>query len=365
MKKPEKTPLGWKTAHILEEEIRRGRWMDCLPGYRTLSKELGVSPRVVTDALDILTRRKVLLPAEARRPRRINPDQSMVIPDDQQKCLTVLSATPYDQHNENTRHLLGRIHQRMSSVEWSVFMEASKEYGAGEISEHLETLASQRRHHRWLLISPSGDIVRWAMEKNLQVICLGGTVCDLPPPLICLRISSLFTSSFEKMVALGHQKICLMTSRQTSNMFPHLTSFVSELFQKHHIPFHQPYNLPLPEEDTPQSFKDCLEGLFQLTPPTAIITAEPHFLPAIYSYCYRQGVLIPEHLSLITMQNSSNQHWFVPPPLILKPLWNPFLTLFATGLKTTRSFLVPAVLWSRISWLRGLLVLLHKCSSLC
>lgn len=314
MKKPEKTPLGWKTAHILEEEIRRGRWMDCLPGYRALSKELGVSPRVVTDALDILTRRKVLLPAEARRPRKINPDQSTVIPDDQQKSLTVLSATPYDQHNENTLRLLEKIHQRMSSVEWSVFMEVSKEYGAGEISKHLETLACQRRHHRWLLIGPSGDIVRWAMEKNLQIICLGGTVCDLPPPLICLRISSLLKSSFEKMVSLGHQKICLMTSLQTSNMFPHLTSFVSELFQKHHIPFHQPYNFPLLEEDTPQSFKDCLKSLFQLTPPTAIIAAESYFLPAIYSHCYRWGILIPEHLSLITLENSSNQHWFVPRP---------------------------------------------------
>lgn len=325
MKKPEKTSLGWKTAHILEEEIRRGRWMNYLPGYRALSKELGVSPRVVTDSLDILTRRKVLLPAEARRPRKINPDQSTIILDGQQKCLTVLSAIPYDQHNENTRHLLEKIYQRMSSVEWSVFMEISKEYGAGEVSEHLEILACQRRHHRWLLISPSGNIVRWAMKKNLQVICLGGSVCDLPPPLVCLSISSLLKASFEKMVFLGHQKICLMTSRRTSNMFPHLADFVGELFQKHYIPYHQPYNLPLPEDDTPQSFQDCLESLFQLTPPTAIITAEPQFLPAIYSHCYRRGVLIPEQLSLITMQNASNQQWFVPQPAYFEAALESFL----------------------------------------
>ena len=314
MKKPEKKSLSLKTAEVLEEEIASGKWVDRLPGYRLLSAQMGVSPKIVSEALKILSRRKVLLPAVPRSPRLINPDRSQIIPADQSKNLTILTGSGVQKLGSQSYEIVLKIHERLQASGWQIHAVSPDGYTSGMITDELESLATHRRHHRWLMFAPASEIVTWAMEKKLEIICVGGRVTDDSPPAIGQSIQHKIGIAMEKVISLGHRRISLMTSRRKAKIFPRLGELVSGIFEAHQIPFQTNYNLPVPDEDTPEAFKTTLKKLLNHSPPTAIVVTASEFLPAIYSISPRMGLSIPDDLSLVTLQDDPVNSWFSPVP---------------------------------------------------
>ena len=62
-----------QVAKFLEDEIQAGTWKGVMPGGAALAKDLGVGRMTVDAALDLLEKRKVLIPQGSRMPRRISP----------------------------------------------------------------------------------------------------------------------------------------------------------------------------------------------------------------------------------------------------------------------------------------------------
>ena len=59
-------------------------------------------------------------------------------------------------------------------------------------------------------------------------------------------------------------------------------------------------------------FQECLESLFRVTPPTALIIDESPFFLAALQFCARKGLRVPQDVSLICTDDDPHFAWFTP-----------------------------------------------------
>ena len=72
-----------------------------------------------------------------------------------------------------------------------------------------------------------------------------------------------------------------------------------------------PYNLP-DWDDTPEGFLRILDGLFSVTPPTALIIDEPFLFHAAKHHLAQRGIVAPAQVSLICTDPDPTFAWCRP-----------------------------------------------------
>jgi DNA-binding LacI/PurR family transcriptional regulator len=122
---------------------------------------------------------------------------------------------------------------------------------------------------------------------------------------------STFTSATRELIRLGHRRIVLMARPRRRLPEPGAPekAFLAEL-AAHGLAVGG-YNLPAWEE-TPKDFHRCLEELFRVTPPTAIIIDETEFFFATQQFLSRRGLRVPEDVSLVATDPDPTFHWCRP-----------------------------------------------------
>ena len=114
-----------------------------------------------------------------------------------------------------------------------------------------------------------------------------------------------------ELIRLGHRKIVLMARPRRRLPEPGAPekAFLREL-ASHGLAVGE-YNLPAWEE-TPEDFHRCLEELFRVTPPTAMVIDETAFFFAAQQFLARLGLRVPEDVSLIATDPDPDFHWCRP-----------------------------------------------------
>ncbi len=116
----------------------------------------------------------------------------------------------------------------------------------------------------------------------------------------------------EELVELGHRRIVMLDFA--------LSQSVAQMFLKRKF-FEEldalgvttgPYNLPH-IESTPESLYMCLDSLFLVTPPTALIIETATMLHATQLYLSQRGIFSPQHISLVCTNAVLEHDWFRPP----------------------------------------------------
>jgi DNA-binding LacI/PurR family transcriptional regulator len=107
-----------------------------------------------------------------------------------------------------------------------------------------------------------------------------------------------FRTAIKHLVGLGHSRIVLLQPK--SNREPVLARLLVETLEE--IESHGiktgPYNIP-EWEQTPDGLRRCLDSLFAVTPPTAIIFDRPNELIGAQIYLAHKGIFAPQDVSLI------------------------------------------------------------------
>jgi DNA-binding LacI/PurR family transcriptional regulator len=114
-----------------------------------------------------------------------------------------------------------------------------------------------------------------------------------------------------ELIRLGHRRIVLMVRprRRLPQPGEQEKAFLAEL-ESHGLAVGD-YNLPAWEE-TPEDYHKCLEELFRVTPPTAMIIDEAPFFFAAQQFISRRGLRVPEDVSLVATDPDPAFHWCRP-----------------------------------------------------
>lgn len=296
-----RTPSEQVAAH-LKKQIRSGHYQKLMPGMETLAKELGIDPKTASLALVHLEKENVLVSQGKGKRRRI---LSRITRPQQGYRIGVLSYT-----DRQPDYIFEITHQLREDGHQVVFTRHS----LIEMKMNVEKVAQEVQNtpvDAWLVVSGSTEVLEWFSRQPAPCFALFGRRGSLNIPGINVVTAEGFREAVTRLVELGHRRIVLITRRERREPTPGLgeQAFLDEL-QKHGLTAGA-FNLP-DWEETPEGFHDCLNALMAHTPPTAFLFSLPELFVAAHLHFSKQGIRVPEDISLMSAIYDETFVWCRP-----------------------------------------------------
>lgn len=295
-----------QVAAFLRKELEAGRWEGLMPGRLELAAKLGLNARTVEGALRQLELEGVLAPQGAGRRRRIvRAAKSPAV-----KGLRI-QILLYEKTDRGRSYQVDMLHRLKDAGHSPVFADRSLSE-LGMDPARVADFVKRKRADAWIVGSGSQEVLDWFVRKRIPVFAQFGRFSDLAVPAMGVRKIPAMKAAVRRLVELGHRRIVMMVreERRRPKPGPFEQAFLDEL-EAHGIAT-GPYHLP-DWEDSTVGFHSSLDGLFGLTPPTALILSESSLFVAAQLHLARQGISAPGDISLICDDPDAAFSWCQPP----------------------------------------------------
>ena len=294
-----------QAAAYLRGRLAAGVWSGLMPGGDKLAAELGIGRNTIETALQQLEDEGFLENQGRRRGRRIVQMEAEV-----RRGMRV-AILPYEPIAMSGDNYLIEIQHQLNEVGLTAFLAAKSFLEMGMDVGKVEELVAGTKADAWVVQSGSGEVLEWfaareepafALFGRRRSVAIAGTGPD-KQEAISLAVRSL--------VSLGHRRIVLMTRTERRLPEPGAfeRAFLSELTSHGISP--GPYHLPH-WESTVEGFHNCLDSLFAVSLPTAVIIDETQFFPAAQQFFSKRGLRVPEDVSLICNDRAPDYFWCNP-----------------------------------------------------
>lgn len=296
--------IAEQVAEHLRGEMMRARWSGLLPGSRQLAEELDVNIKTVEVALRQLEREGVLAGQGVGRKRRI------VLPEARIACPLRVALLKYDPLSLAQGYMSDLQHLLAAAGHGAFFANKSlMELGMNvpRISRYLTEINADA----WVVTAGSRELLEWFTTQPLPAFALFGRREGLPIASTGPDKPPAVAGATRHLLRLGHRRIVLLARRERRLPEPGKSerAFLNEL-EAHGIRSGS-YHLP-DWEETIEGFHGCLDALFRVTPPTALIIDEAPFFVAAQQFLARQRILVPEHVSLVCSDDDPSFAWCRP-----------------------------------------------------
>lgn len=297
------TVVAQVAAH-LREELSRGRWTGKMPGRDHLAAELGVSPRSVQGALEMLEKEGLLEKQGVGRQRRILQEANS--PPAGLRVMILL----YEKASAKLDYLVDLRHQLEEAGHSALFADKTLQ----DLSMNRERMArfvKQTPADAWVVVSASREILEWFACQPVPAFALFGRQVSVPISGTGPRKSAAVAEAVRRLVELGHRRIVMLCREERRKPYPGFVErvFLDEL-EAHGIQT-GPYNLPN-WGNTMEEFFAGLNSLFRLSPPTALLCSYTALFVATERYLAQRGIVAPRDISLICLDPDPAFDWCQP-----------------------------------------------------
>ena len=301
---PHRLTAAEQIAAHLRDELARGTWSGTIPGQIRLADELGVARNTVEAALRQLEhegllenlgpgrRRRIIMPAgsEALRGLRV--------------CILNMEVAKGVDYMIDLRHSLqeaGHIPFDAEKTMLDMGMDVNR----------VARFVDRNPADAWVLTAGSLEILEWFSQQATPAFALFGRRAGLPIAACGPNKPQAMSSATRHLIELGHRRIALVVKSMRRKPEPGRSeqAFLDELIT-HGIPTGE-FNLPDWEESR-GGFHALLESLFRVTPPTALILDEASLFVATQQHLAKQGIRVPEDVSLICTDADPAFAWCDP-----------------------------------------------------
>jgi DNA-binding LacI/PurR family transcriptional regulator len=288
----------------LRGEITSGAVSQTLPGVHKLAKELGVSPKTVVAAVAKLKHEGFLKDQGARR-------KSLIVKHTKKKISSLrISILLYDLDDRSTPFTIELRHQLEAAGHITSFASQTI-IDIGRDEKKIAACVNGSQADVWIILSGSYEVLHWFASQKIPAFACFGRRQEVEIAGAGTDRQNSIRKATKRLVELGHKKIVMIAREERRKPKPGAgeQAFLNEL-AVHGIKVGA-YNLP-DWEETPEGFKRTLDGLFKVTPPTAIILDEASFFMITQQHLARVGILAPQHISLICSDPYPTFSWFIP-----------------------------------------------------
>ncbi len=275
----------------LRGAITRGEIGDVMPGIRRLASTLEVSSNTVTVALERLEREGFLDPQGHGRRSRI------VLPEDFVRPAFRVTLLPYE-HADVQLDYVVEIQRRLKEEGHDVNIAEKSLVDLGMKVSRIARMVEHTETDAWVVFSAPQDILNWFVDHSLPSFALFGRFQRLPLAAIGLNKVPAFRAAVRRLAELGHRRIVLLQPKHNREPTPaRLVRESLEEMEENGIKT-GPYNIP-DWEQSPAGLRRCLDSLFAVSAPTAIIFDRPNELIGAQIYLAHKNILAPRDISLI------------------------------------------------------------------
>lgn len=294
-----------QVAAHLRREMGEGRLEGVMPGVLRLEAELGVNRKTVEVAMRILEREGLLLPQGAGKRRRIarQTENEAVRP----LRVAILLYSRDDVHESYMVDLRHRLQEAGHTAFHPARTLMDLRMEAGRVARMvLETAADA-----WVVQAGSREVLEWFATHEKPVLALFGRRRRLPIASVGPDKVPAYRELTKTLISLGHRRIVFLGwrgIREPSPSIP-LQAFLDELT----VAGIRPGSYHLPDwKDTVEGFQECLESLFRVTPPTALIVDGISFWIATQQFLAAKRIRQPQDLSLVCTDGMPDFAWCRP-----------------------------------------------------
>jgi DNA-binding LacI/PurR family transcriptional regulator len=285
-----------------------------MPGRDRLAAELGVSPWSIQRGLEILESEGLLASGGGRRRRTIRADAGGFEP---RGCrIQILLYESSDLQRDYMVDLRHRLQDAGHQAQFSKMTLSDLRMDVGRVARFVEATPADG----WIVVAGSRPVVEWFAARPQPAFALFGRRRSLPIAGAGADKVPAMRQLVRRLVAWGHRRIVLLAREDRRLPEPGAgeRAFLEEL-EAHGISTGD-YHLP-GWNGTPEGFLACLDSLFDVTPPTALVFDEPFLFQVAQQHLARRGILAPEKVSLAVCDSDPFFSWFRPQVAHL--IWNP------------------------------------------
>jgi DNA-binding LacI/PurR family transcriptional regulator len=269
-----------------------------MPGVNKLSPELNVNKHAIESALTQLEKEGLLIPQGTGRRRLIKvPKNSVSLAGLRVGFLQYEPADNYAYEIIELRHQLLEAGHRIISVPKTLV----------ELKMNLQKVSqmvSKTKVDAWIVLSADKEILEWFAEQPTPAIAYAGQRSpEIQIGCVAPDKSNVIKSLARSLISLGHRRMVWLARSSRP------VAFFEEM-EAHGIPV-GPYNKPTWELNA-TGLHNCLDSLFSITPPTAVVIDEVPLFIAVQNHLARRGIIAPEHVSLVCTDPDPSFDWCKP-----------------------------------------------------
>lgn len=291
-------------AEHLKGEIISGTLSHSLPGVQRLAKDLGVSPKTVVAAVAQLGHEGFLKCQGARKKNLI------MIPTENSFRSLRVSILLYDATDRAEPFLIELQHQ-LQTAGYNANFSSKAILEMNRDVEEIAAFVHQNPTDVWIIQTGPLDVLEWFASQPTPAFACFGRRQEVRIAGGGPDKQSAIRKMVHRLVQLGHKRIVMISREERRKPQPGFLEqvFLNELAAQGLKT--GTYNLPEWEE-TPEGFKRCLDSLFQVTPPTALVLDEVFFFSIAQQHLARRGIFAPQEVSIVCCDPDPTFTWYLP-----------------------------------------------------
>ena len=275
-----------------------------MPGRKVLVQELGVNGSTVERAMLQLEKEGILEAQGKGKPRRIRQDAISLV---SSKRIAIMLYEPVDAYHAliiDLQHQISRMGHVASFTSKSL-MELKHD------PRRVVAELKKTRADAIILLAASKPVLRLALELSVPVFAMFGRMADLPIAGVRQDTIQALRETVSFLYQHGHRRIVKLNRAENleGGLGDLERGFLDEL-EAHGLSTSS-YNLPL-WENSPQGLRQCLDELFRVTPPTAIILDEWKLYYAAKNYLAGKRGTASREVVCISMDYHESFDWCFP-----------------------------------------------------
>lgn len=294
-----------QVAAHLRGELLRGTRGGMMAGVYPLAAELGVNHKTVRAALALLDREGVLVNRGPRRRRifQMPADRTSVHP----LRVAILESEPADRQVD----YIVEIQHELAEAGHAPCFARKTQLDLGRDVGRIARLVQHTEADAWLVVAGSREVLGWFAAQAKPAFALFGRMRTVRIAGTGPAKGPAYAAAVRALVAHGHRRIVLLARPHRKLPVPGASerAFLSAL-EAEGIPVSD-YNFPY-WEYSKAGFHRCLEALFQVTPPTALVIQEAMLFAAVQQFLSRRRMLVPEQVSLVCADPDPTYEWRIP-----------------------------------------------------
>ena len=301
--------------------MQTGELAGALPGVVSLAKLLRVNSKTIVAAFQILEKEELVLNQGPRRRRLVNTekilDNAIV---ERRKSFGVLLYEPADRNSTFIIELHNVLVNQGCNIIYSPKALTDLKMSVDAVAK----LVEQANCDGWIVLAGSKDVLEWFVESKIPTIAVYGRRSSLKIAGVGPLKGTAYTEALEKLLSLGHRRIAMLCRKERRIPNPgSMERLFLESLERANIVTGS-YNLP-DWEETPEGFRNLLDSLCSVTPPTAVIISQVEFFIAVIQHLGERGLRVPEDISVFCSDFDSKLDWCSPAVACVR--WDPDLVI--------------------------------------
>lgn len=277
---------------------------DSMPGIQRMAGMLGVSSNTVVAALAQLEREDFLKPQGRGRRSQI------LVPEDIVRPAFRVTILLYD-HEDLKLGYVAKIQQRLKEKGHEVSVADRNLMDLGMRPERVARMVKKTKTDAWVILSATQDVLEWFVAQSIPAFALFGRFRPLPMAGTGPDKVQAVRTAVRRLLELGHRRIVLLQPDHMRK--PTLALLLREALDEMELQGIKTGSYNLPEwEPTPDGLWRCLDSLFRLSPPTALILDRASEYIGSQQYLAHRGILAPRDVSLICTDDDFDTEWCKP-----------------------------------------------------